>query len=112
MAAERRHAVGPALFDGSENLCRLAAVNPLAIHERRAGIAAALCMAAIAVVGAIKPLALGDFVGILLVAADGLDFGGLPPGLDIAETHGRHDLALVRRSAEAALLAFAAGEQA
>src|SRR5206468_5650946 len=63
-------AVGPPLRDAREDLIRLAAVDPLVVHERRADRAAAgETVAARAVERAVQPFALREAPRVVLVRA-------------------------------------------
>src|SRR5215212_4194239 len=112
LAAERRHAVRPALADRVDDVLDRAAVDPDVVDQRRPGAAAAIGVAADTVEPAVERLALGEVVGVALEL--------LALAADLARRAGRaweqrHErdllLALGRGGAEAALLALAAGER-
>src|SRR3954469_8560817 len=112
LAAERRHAVRPALADRVDDVLDRAAVDPDIVDQRRPGAAAAIGVAADAVEPAVERLALGEVVGVALEL--------LALAADLARRAGRaweqrHErdllLALGRGGAEAALLALAAGKR-
>src|SRR5215217_8311705 len=112
LAAERRHAVRPALADRVDDVLDRAAIDPDVVDQRRPGAAAAIGVAADAVEPAVERLALGEVVGVALEL--------LALAADLARRAGRarkqrHErdllLALRRRGAEAALLALAASER-
>src|SRR5215213_4538084 len=112
LAAERRHAVRPALAERVDDVLDRAAIDPVVLDQRRPGAAAAIGVAADTVEPAVERLALREMVGIALEL--------LALAADLARRAGRaweqrHErdllLALGRRGAEAALLALAAGER-
>src|SRR3954447_630191 len=112
LAAERRHAVRPALADRVDDVLDRPAIDPDVVDQRRPRAAAAVGVAADAVEPAVERLALREMVGVALEL--------LALAADLARRAGRagdqrHErdllLALRRRGAEAALLALAASER-
>ena len=79
-STERRHPIRPPLHDRSKNLLRIAAVNPLVIHQRRPDPSAAVEMTADAIHRRVELLAFADRVRAIFVVIFRAGGVGPPPG--------------------------------